>query len=147
MNLLVLSGRLGSDPESKELGNGNSVTNFSVADNYTYTDKSGEKQTITHWHRCSAFGKTGETIAKFLKKGDPILLNGRVEYRQYEKDVNGTAVNMTATNIKIDRFEFIGSGKVEGNEVAEKPASPTAGANPNRQNHAPTFDENEQVPW
>lgn len=108
MNKTILMGRLGHDPEMKALGGDNTVTNFSVATSRKYFSKKENKQAEdTQWHKCSAFGKTGDNIAKYLKKGDPILLEGRIEYRQYDKD----GVTMWATNILVDRFEFV-SGRV-----------------------------------
>lgn len=130
MNKFIAMGRLGADPETKELGGDNTVTNFSVATSRKWTGKDGEKQEKTEWHKCSAFGKTGGAIAQYLKKGDPILLEGRIEYRQYDKD----GVTMWATNVLVDRFEFV-SGRV-GTDDAKAAESQTSGQA--LTNHAPT---------
>ena len=142
MNNVTIYGRLGQDVEVKDLGNDNSVANFSVATSRKYFSKKEDKQVEeTQWHRCSAFGKTGTTIAQYLKKGDPILLTGRIEYRKYEKD----GISMTATNILVDRFEFV-SGRVSDSQEARNAQSETS---PNRVNHAPepSFNSNEEIPF
>ena len=133
MNLVTIYGRLGQTPEVKELGNDNSVTNFSVATSRKYFSKKEDKQVEdVQWHSCSAFGKSGQTIAKYLDKGDPILITGRIEYRSYEKE----GVKAKATNILVDRFEFVGGSRQE--------ASSSTGGLPN---HAPQLDTNEEIPF
>jgi single-strand DNA-binding protein len=122
MNKAVIYGRLGQDPETKDLGNDNTVANFSVATSRKYWSKKEDKQVEdVQWHSCSAFGKTGINIAKFLKKGDPILLEGRIEYRSYEKE----GVKAKATNILVDRFEFV-SGRVSDSEEARDAQTQTS---------------------
>ena len=146
MNNVTIYGRLGQDVEVKDLGNDNSVANFSVATSRKYFSKKEDKQVEeTQWHRCSAFGKTGTTIAQYLKKGDPILLTGRIEYRSYERDVEGTSVTMWATNILVDRFEFV-SGRVSDSQEARNAQAETS---PERVNYAPepSFNSNEEIPF
>ena len=142
MNKFIAMGRLGADPETKELGGDNTVTNFSVATSRKYFSKKEDKQVEdTQWHKCSAFGKTGSTIAQYLKKGDPILLEGRVDYRQYDKD----GVSMWATNILVDRFEFVG-GRTNDSQEARDAQTETSSAA--RVNHAPTAaDLSEPMPF
>ena len=142
MNNVTIYGRLGQDVEVKDLGNDNSVANFSVATSRKYFSKKEDKHVEeTQWHRCSAFGKTGTTIAQYLKKGDPILLTGRIEYRKYEKD----GISMTATNILVDRFEFV-SVRVSDSREARNAQAETS---PERVNHAPepSFDSSENIPF
>jgi len=123
MNSVTLYGRLGGDPETKQLSADNSVTNFSMATSRKYFSKKEDKQVEdTQWHKCSAFGKTGDNIGKYLKKGDPILLQGRIEYRNYDKD----GVTMWATNILVDKFEFVSVGKREDSGDARNAQSQTS---------------------
>ncbi len=142
MNSVTLYGRLGMDPEMKELGANNSVTNISVATSRKYFSKKEDKQVEdTQWHKCSAFGKTGENIGKYLKKGDPILLQGRIEYRQYEKDGH----KMYATNILIDKFEFV-AGRVGVSGEAKDAESQATDGQP-LINHAPQVNTEEPMPF
>lgn len=110
MNKVILMGRLGGDPETRAVG-GTSVTKFSVATSERWTDKgSGEKKERTDWHRCEAWGKTGEIIERFLHKGDQILLEGQIRVDQSEKD----GEKRTFVSVRVDRFHFVGGGKREG---------------------------------
>jgi single-strand DNA-binding protein len=85
LNKVTLIGNLGKDPEIKEAGN-SKVCKFSLATSSSWKDKDGNRQEKTEWHNIVAWGKTGEQLAKFLKKGSRVYLEGRIEYRKYEKD-------------------------------------------------------------
>jgi single-strand DNA-binding protein len=140
MNKLILMGRLGQDPEVKDLGAGNTVTNFSVATSRKYFSKKEDKQVEeVQWHSCSAFGKNGENIAKWLSKGKQILIEGTVKYRPYEKE----GVKAKATNVLVDRFEFVGQSGDSG-EAKDAESSTSAGA---LSQPEPKFDANEEVPF
>lgn len=113
LNKAILKGRLGGDPEVK-----NSVVNFSIATDDGYKDKDGNKVENTNWHRCTAFGKTGEIIAKWFKKGDEILVIGRIDYREYD--------GKYYTNIIVSEFDFVSSKQSEGQpkQDAKAPGTP-----------------------
>lgn len=96
MNKIILKGRLGNDPET----NGSAVK-FSVATDDGYKKADGEKVEKTNWHSVVAFGKLGETIAKYVTKGQEILIEGRVEYRKHDEKYY--------TDVIADSFEFCGS--------------------------------------
>ncbi|MGJ1360008.1 single-stranded DNA-binding protein [Sphingobacterium siyangense] len=102
MNKLILVGRIGKDPETRTFDNG-SVTTFSLATTETFKDRSGERREKTEWHNISFWGKLGESVAKFFKKGDPILVEGKITYREYEKDGKKSYV----TDIQCSSFEFL----------------------------------------
>ena len=112
LNKSFLKGRLGGDPETK-----NTVVTFSIATDDGYKDKDGNKVENTNWHRCTAFGKTGEIIAKWFKKGDEILVIGRIDYREYE--------GKYYTSIIVSEFDFVGSSKQsEGQPKQTAPGTP-----------------------
>jgi single-strand DNA-binding protein len=70
INKVILIGRLGADPEARQLDNERSVTNFSVATSESWTDKvTGEKKEVTEWHRVRVVVKLEEVAAKYLSKG------------------------------------------------------------------------------
>lgn len=115
MNRIQLMGRLGNDPETRQV-NETSVTSFSLATTQKYKDKE-----TTQWHRVTAWGKQGEVIAKYVKKGQRLLLEGRVEYQEYEKD----GVKRQSTNIVLESFHFIESSSNGGDASNEKPQTPT----------------------
>ena len=76
VNLVVIVGRLGGDPEYKVFEDGNGVANFSVATNRPTKAKE------TDWHRVSAFRKAGEFVRDYLKKGDLVCVRGSIQYRK-----------------------------------------------------------------
>jgi single-strand DNA-binding protein len=87
VNLVVLRGNLGADPEVKKLnGNGQSVCNFRLATNETWTDKEGRKGERTDWHRIVVWGKLAELCGEHLKKGEQAYVEGRLQCREYEKN-------------------------------------------------------------
>lgn len=112
MNKSILIGRLGKDPETRNFENG-SVTTFSLATSETYKDRSGNRQEKTEWHNISFWGKQGEIVAKYFKKGDSILVEGKIAYREYEKDGR-----CFITEIQCSSFEFLAKSSVS-NGAAE----------------------------
>lgn len=83
-NQAVVVGRLGRDPDLKITAKGTAVANFSVATDYGYGDSKK-----TTWFSIVAFGKTAEIVQKFLKKGSLVLVEGRIEIREYEPKGGG----------------------------------------------------------
>jgi single-strand DNA-binding protein len=85
-NRVQLIGNLGMNPEVKKFDNGSALTKFSLATTQTYNNAKGEKVKETQWHNLVIWGKMAETAGKYLKKGSEIAVEGRIEYRTYEKD-------------------------------------------------------------
>jgi single-strand DNA-binding protein len=100
---VIVVGRLGRDPESRQAG-GSTVANFSVATDETYKDKSGEKQKKTEWHRIVVWGKQAEIAQQYLTKGMLVLVEGKLETREWE-DKSGS--KRTATEIRCDNFRML----------------------------------------
>ena len=113
LNKDILIGNLGRDPETRYLPNGDAVTSISVATTETGKDKSGEKQEKTEWHRVSLFRRLGEIAGEYLKKGSQVYIEGRIEYREYEKD----GVKRYSTDIIADRMQMLGSRQGGGEPV------------------------------
>ncbi len=91
-NNVKLIGRLGQDPEVRELEKGKKVASFSMATSEVYTDKAGNKQENTQWHNIVAWGSLAELAEKYMKKGREVAVDGRLTYRQWE-DKNGSKHN------------------------------------------------------
>lgn len=102
INKAQLYGNLTRDPEIKALPSGIQVANFSVATNRTWKDKDGKKQEEVEYHNCVAFGKTAEVIGQYLKKGKPVLVEGRIQTRSWEKD----GAKQYRTEIVVENFQF-----------------------------------------
>ena len=83
-NLVQLIGNLGNDPEVKEVSGGRRMARMSVATSESYTNKSGERITDTQWHTVVAWGQTAEMAERLLRKGTPVMLEGRLVHRSYE---------------------------------------------------------------
>ena len=88
VNKVILVGNLGAEPQSRQLGDGKTVTNLSIATSETWKDKDGQKQTRTEWHRVSIFGKGAEIAANLLKSGSKDYIEGKLQTRSW-KDQNG----------------------------------------------------------
>ena len=117
MNQVNLFGRLGKEPEVIQLENGNKVAKISVATSETYKKKdTGEKSTNTEWHNVVCYGKQAEIIEKYFKKGDQILLNGKIQYKSYEKDGQTRYV----TNIVLNSFHFVGGNSQADNQNSQQ---------------------------
>jgi len=101
VNKVILVGNLGGDPEMRYTPNGTAVANFNIATTERFTDKSGEKQTRTEWHRIVAWARLAEICNEYLKKGKQVYIEGRIQTRQWE-DKEGTKRSTTeiiATNM------------------------------------------------
>jgi single-strand DNA-binding protein len=107
MNRWTGLGRIGQDPEVKQTSNSNAVCNFSIACNETWKDKSGAKQERTEWIRCVAWGPLAETCGKYLTKGKEVLVEGRLQTREYEKE----GIKRQSTECVVDKLVFVGSGQ------------------------------------
>lgn len=105
VNKVILLGRLGQDPELKYTPGGSAVCNFSLATTESWTDKSGQKQEKTEWHRIVVWGKLAELCNQYLAKGRQAFLEGRLQTRSWDdKDGN----KKYTTEILASTVQFIG---------------------------------------
>src|SRR6187431_626487 len=87
VNKVILVGRLGKDPEVRNLENGAAVANFTVATSESYKDKTtGEKKEITEWHNIVLWRGLAEVAQKYLHKGDMVYIEGKLRTRSWEKE-------------------------------------------------------------
>ena len=87
VNKAILVGRLGKDPEVRNLENGATVANFSIATTEVYRDRTtNEKKEITEWHNIVLWRNLAEIAAKYLHKGDMVYIEGKLRTRSWEKD-------------------------------------------------------------
>jgi single-strand DNA-binding protein len=101
----MLIGNLGRDPELKVTPSGQALARFSVATTETWKNPQGEKQSKTEWHNIVVWGKQAETAEKFLRKGKQVLIEGRIQYREY---TDQAGVKKTACEIRCDNFVMLG---------------------------------------
>jgi single-strand DNA-binding protein len=83
VNKVILLGNIGKDPEVRETKAGN-IVNLVMATSEKYTDKSGQKQENTEWHNLVVFGKLADVVAKYVKKGDKLYVEGSITTRKWE---------------------------------------------------------------
>lgn len=86
LNKVQLIGNLGADPELKMTPNGQPVMKLNLATNESWKDKDGNIKDRTEWHRVTVWGARAEGLAKFLRKGWKLYVEGRIEHDSYEKD-------------------------------------------------------------
>ena len=84
VNKVIIVGNLGSDPDQRHLSSGSTVCDMSVATSERWTDKGGQKQEHTEWHRVQAWGKLAELCAKYLGKGSKVYVEGKLKTRSWE---------------------------------------------------------------
>lgn len=133
VNKVIILGNVGQDPEIRE---GNFlVAALSIATTRKWRDKAGETQSETEWHRVSAFGRLAEIISQYVRKGDPIYIEGRLRTRKYE-DKQG--VERWVTEIIAEQLQLL-----RQKDSDEKPAQ----AKPAAQRRAPESAYDSDVPF
>ena len=110
VNKAILIGNLGADPEVRFTPGGQAVANFRIATSENWTDKNGQKQERTEWHRIVVWGKLAELCGQYLKKGRQCYVEGRLQTREWT-DKEGKK-NYT-TEVVANQVTFLG-GRGEG---------------------------------
>ena len=103
LNKVFIIGNLTRDPELKTLPSGSSVANFGIATNRVWRNQQGEKQEEVQFHNIVVFGKQADTVSQYLKKGSSVLVEGRLQTRNWEAQ-DGT--KRTKTEIVAERVQF-----------------------------------------
>lgn len=115
LNKVVLIGNLGNDPEVRSTTGGNRVATFSLATSRSWNDAQGGKQEKTEWHRCVVWNtnnsKLADIVEKYVKKGDKLYVEGRIEYRQWQDKDGQTRYS---TEINVRELIMLGSGGGRG---------------------------------
>lgn len=137
VNKVIVIGRLGSDPEVKTISTGNTVARLSVATSDQWTDKEGQKQERTEWHRVVVWGKLAELCGKYLSKGRQVYLEGRLQTRSWE-DQQG--VKKYTTEIIAQTVQFLGGGQ-------SQTSSQDSGFSGQDFGPEPSFDSSEEIPF
>lgn len=113
-NKVQLIGNLGFDPEVREVAQGRKVARMSIATNESYQNAKGERVTDTQWHTVVAWGPTAEQCERLLRKGMPVMLEGRLVHRSYEgKDGNKRYV----TEVVMSGFNLLPKQKADAEQA------------------------------
>jgi single-strand DNA-binding protein len=111
VNKVILVGNLGRDPEVRYTPGGQAVANFTIATNEAWTDKSGQKQERTEWHRIVVWGKQAELCGEYLSKGRQVYLEGRLQTREW---TNKEGAKQYTTEVVANQVVFLSGGDRSG---------------------------------
>ncbi|MAN20656.1 MAG: single-stranded DNA-binding protein [Gammaproteobacteria bacterium] len=128
VNKVIILGRLGADPELRSSPSGVTTCNLSIATSINWTDKnSGDKKEKTEWHRVVFFGRPAEVIDQYMKKGQQLYVEGRLETSKYEKD----GIERFSTNIIGESFNFISGSSTQMDDSTQNEFNQTPSQNEN----------------
>ncbi len=133
----IITGNLTRDPELRSTPNGASVCSFSVAVNRVYKDSNGEQREDVSYIDCSAWGRLGEMISQYAKKGSGVLVSGRLDQRSWE-DKNGGG-KRSRVEIVAEDFNFLG-GPRDGGSANNSYSNTSHSSSSNESN------SNEEIP-
>ena len=148
-NKVILAGNLTRDPELRYTPKGTAIARIGLAINRKWKSETGEMKEEVTFVDVDAFGKTAETIGQYLKKGRPILIEGRLRYDTWED--KQTKQKRSKLGVVLENFQFLdsGGGRGEGGEGAPAASRPAASAAPAAsepaEGDAPT--ESDDVPF
>lgn len=127
-NKVILMGNLTRDPELTYTAGGAALCKFGLAMNEKFTKQSGEKVEKVHFIDVTAWAKTAEVIAQYFKKGNPILLEGKLQQDRWE-DQN-TQQKRSKVYVTAERFSFVGSKQDSGGGQGQGEGEPAPAAAP-----------------
>jgi single-strand DNA-binding protein len=128
-NKVILAGNLTRDPELRYTPKGTAVARLGIACNRKWKSETGEMKEEVTFVDVDAFGKTAETIGQYLKKGRPILIEGRLRYDTWEDKQSGQ--KKSKLSVVLENFQFLDSGGGRGEGAAEAPRPrPASGSAP-----------------
>jgi len=124
VNKVILIGNLGRDPELRYTQGGQAVANFNIATTDKFTDKEGNPQERTEWHRIVVWGKQAENCAQYLSKGRSAYIEGSLQTRDWE-DKEG--IKRYTTEVRAQRVQFLGGPGGGQRTAGAAPASGDSG--------------------
>jgi len=127
VNKVILVGNLGANPEVRYTQGGQTVANLRIATTERWTDKSGQKQEATEWHRVVVWGRQAEIVSQYLTKGRQVYIEGRIRTRQWQ-DQSGQ--KRYSTEVVAQNVQMLGSRGERGPDdtAATVPPDDTATA-------------------
>ncbi len=127
LNKVFLIGNLTRDPELRYTPSGTAIVGFGIAINRTWTGPDGEKKEDVCYVDINMFGKRAEVIEKHFSKGNPIFIEGRLQFQQWETK-DGQKRN--ALRVVAEDFQFIGAKGATSQGIGDSPSFPGTGAPP-----------------
>ena len=140
LNKVILIGNLGRDPELRYTANGQAVANFTLATTESWTNKSGEREQRTEWHRIVTWGRLAEICGEHLSKGKQVYVEGRLQTREWE-DREGN--KRKTTEVTANQVLMLGRrGDAPGD-----PSSPPDAPEDSPQDASPKPDSSDDIPF
>ena len=161
LNKVTLIGRLGADPEVRYMPSGGAVANITLATNFRWKDKAGEKKESTEWHRVVFFNRLAEIAGEYLKKGGQVYVEGRLQTRKWQaqdgQDRYTTEIVATEMHMLDSRTggtanfggEMPANAEVSGSKPTYQPKStPAAGSINSMPPSPPSYEDfDDDIPF
>lgn len=141
-NKVILIGNLTRDPELRYTPKGTAIAKISLAINRVWTNDAGEKKEDVTFVECDAFGRTAENIGQYMRKGSPLMVEGRLKLDQWDDKTTGQ--KRQRLGVVIETCQFLGSG-VSGPGSRENPATGAA-QNPDTRRQTQKIDDADVPP-
>jgi single-strand DNA-binding protein len=144
-NKVILAGNLTRDPELRYTPKGMAIAKFGLAVNRTWTNEAGEKKEEATFVDIDAFGRQAEIVAQYMKKGRPLLVEGRLRLDQW--DDKQTGQKRSKLGVVLEGFSFLDSGRADGGadaprgRPAQAPAQPAGADSAPAEEVAPAQDD------
>lgn len=133
INKVILVGNAGIDPEVRNMPSGGMVANIRLATSESWTDKGGEKQEKTEWHRIVFFGKLAEIVSQYVTKGQQIYIEGALRTRKWQ-DKDGR--DQYTTEVVANEMQMLG-GRASGSSSHDDNNQNNERNNERQQNQRP----------
>jgi single-strand DNA-binding protein len=117
VNKVMLMGNLTRDPQPRQLPSGTNICEFGLATNRVFKTPAGEERQETVFVDCTCFGRTGEVIAEFCRKGRPIFIEGRLHFETWE---DGSGNRRSKLTVIVENFQFVGGREAESSAGAQR---------------------------
>lgn len=148
VNKVILVGTLGNDPDVKQLSNGNSVANLSLATNESWKDKTtGEIKEKVEWHRVSVFGKLADVVKQYLTKGSHVYFEGKLQTRKW---TDQNSVERYSTEVVVDmtgQMQMLSPKAATSQSPDHKNSVETTLSGPKSTPPTPVMEMNDSVPF
>lgn len=138
-NIIIINGVAGKDPEVRQSKDSLTIVSFTVATSEGYKDKEGNWNNSTEWHNCVAFGKTAESIAKRLKKGDKVLVVGKSKTRKWQDKEGKDRFTTEIIVAEVDITKKVTGGSTEADKEPSAVLDPVNGLVVTQDSDAPPF--------
>jgi single-strand DNA-binding protein len=141
LNKVMLIGNVGAEPEIRVTNSGVKVAKVSLATNRTWTDRSGQQQERTEWHRLNFWDRLADIVEQYVHKGDRLYAEGRIEYSQTEDDQGNVKY---FTDIRV--FEMVMLGGQPGGPSMDAP-TPRRARQPASGGASPFDSDDDDLPF